>query len=81
MKLSRLQRIFRTPSPVHLTHTHRFYYTSAENAAIHCGTNSIPETPSEGKETSLLQFTNFTSFGRPTQLKSGKTDQKRTTQK
>ena len=36
---------FTTPFPMPPTHTHRFYYILAENAAIHCGTNSIPETP------------------------------------
>ena len=81
MKPSRLQPITTTHFLVLLTHTHRFYSTSAEIAAIHYGTNSIRETPSSGKETSQLQFMNYTSFGRLTQLKLGKSDQKRTVQK
>ena len=43
-------------------------FTSAENTAIHYGTNSIPETLQH-------QSMNNTSFGRLTQLKSRKTDQ------
>ena len=42
----RLQCIFTTPFPVLPTHTHCFYYTSAENAVIHYGTSSIQEIPS-----------------------------------
>ena len=74
MKQSRLQCTITTHFPVHQMDTHHSYFTSGKNAAIHYRTNSTQGIPSLGKVTLLHLCTSYTSSGRHTQLKSGKTD-------
>ena len=80
MKQSRLQCTITTHFPAHQTDTHHSYFTSGENAAIHYGRNSTKGTPSLGKVSLLQLCMSYTSSGRHTQLKSGKTDQRMTIQ-
>ena len=73
-----LQCTITTHFLAHQKDTHHSYFTSGENAAIHYGTNS---TQGLGKATLLHLCMSYTSSGRHTQLKSGKTDQRMTIQK